>query len=108
MEAFFRSSFLTGPVQQNFNSKNPKNPKIQKEKHSEGVHKVLAAMRHTKAGTRQNWLTFVDMKVCAHLSNGWVMYSAEMGSRNLIDAQSSLCKHPLATKYQEALRPARS
>jgi hypothetical protein len=25
-----------------------KNPKIQKEKHSEGVHKALAAMRHTK------------------------------------------------------------
>jgi hypothetical protein len=48
MEAFFRSSLLTGPVQQNFNSKNPKNPKIQKEKHSEGVHKALAAMRHTK------------------------------------------------------------
>jgi hypothetical protein len=104
MKAFFVCLSFDRRVQH----QKSKNPKIQKEKHSESVHKALAAMRHTKAGTRQNWLTFVDMKVCAHLSNGWVMYSAEMGSRNLIDAQSSLCKHPLATKYHEALRPARS
>jgi len=59
MEAFF---FFW---QDAFNSKNPKiqKSKIQKEKHSEGVHKALDAMRHTKPEPDKIGLLSLDMKV---------------------------------------------
>jgi len=69
MEAFFVLLFLTGRVHWTSTPKIQKS-KIQKEKHSEGVHKALAAMRHTKPEPDK---IGVDMQVCAHLSNRWVM-----------------------------------